>query len=417
MREPQVLTRRMVELWHTDPGFSVSFLDLFAHGVDSAGSELCISRELALDVARANASLAGWTSPVGIAEPELAFLRSFATFLATTGLAAWSSQDCFAGYRSEGGLTKPLAMPLTPSGRRLAGHIARLAAASPNTDVHRHTAASGGPHRIDALAAQLATVKQRAFEADAAADVDQALEQLAAGRLGVALALAWRARRFDLSNAAACAIVRAVQAEVADQLPQLGDTDWLSPVERVEGWLSSDEAGLLARCVAGAPAQPDGAVIEIGSYKGRSTLAIALAISQLCRPYRLMAIDPHDGYAFGDGSNTRDALVETLRANAVAEGVDVICGRSTEVTMPPAIAFAFIDGLHDPDSVRADYEHVLPWLVPGGLLAFHDYFEHFPGLVEAVGELLMDETFALVGYVDWLVVLRRGGLRGASSWQ
>jgi len=406
MPDPEALARRMIELRYSDPGFSVSFLDLFAHGIAPACSEIRLDLDLSLEIAVANASLAGWASPAAIGQPELEFLRSFTVFLETAGLIQQSLNDCWANCPGRSISMAPRTVALTPSGRHLAKHIARLANAVPTADAAQHSAEGSATDPVEALATRLAAVKQRTFESEATADLDRAVAEFEAGRLGLALAFAWRARRFDLHHPRATALIRAIKAEVADRLPQLEGAEWLSPVDEIEGWLSDEEARLLARCVAGAPGHRDGAVVEIGSYKGRSTLAIALAIAQLRRPLSLTTIDLHDGYRFGDGTNTHDALVENLRANGVAASVDVICARSTDVALPGKVVFVFIDGLHDPDSVRADYGHVLPVLVPGGLLAFHDYFEHFPGLLEAVGDLLMDERFELVGYAGWLVVLR-----------
>jgi hypothetical protein len=57
--------------------------------------------------------------------------------------------------------------------------------------------------------------------------------------------------------------------------------------------------------------------------------------------------------------------------------------------------------------VRADHEHIAPLLVPGGLLAFHDYFEHYPGIVRLVDELMQSGELRFIECADRLVVLER----------
>ena len=54
---------------------------------------------------------------------------------------------------------------------------------------------------------------------------------------------------------------------------------------------------------------------------------------------------------------------------------------------PDQIALIFIDGDHSYDGVMHDIEHYLPRVVPGGLVAFHDYWRE-EGVAQAVNELL-----------------------------
>ena len=148
-------------------------------------------------------------------------------------------------------------------------------------------------------------------------------------------------------------------------------------------------------------------MLEIGSYKGRSTLAIGLAISELGLPLHLMAVDPHEGYRFGDGADTYAVLSSNLTRNGLDRLVTVVRAASTDVRLETPIAFALIDGLHDAESVRADHAHISPFLVEGGLIAFHDYFEHYPGILDFVDELLTTDRYEFVDCADRLVILRR----------
>ena len=51
--------------------------------------------------------------------------------------------------------------------------------------------------------------------------------------------------------------------------------------------------------------------------------------------------------------------------------------------------------------------HFAPHVVPGGLIAFHDYFEHCPGVKQCVDELLLEGACEFVTHRDRLIVCRK----------
>jgi len=53
-----------------------------------------------------------------------------------------------------------------------------------------------------------------------------------------------------------------------------------------------------------------------------------------------------------------------------------------------SLDFVFIDAQHDYDSVKEDIALWLPKVIPGGLLCGHDYEPKFPGVVNAVDDML-----------------------------
>jgi predicted O-methyltransferase YrrM len=55
----------------------------------------------------------------------------------------------------------------------------------------------------------------------------------------------------------------------------------------LEGWLTEAQARRLFACATAA--RPAGAVVEIGSFRGRSTVVLALGAGSV------VAIDPHAG--------------------------------------------------------------------------------------------------------------------------
>src|SRR5262249_36709919 len=70
----------------------------------------------------------------------------------------------------------------------------------------------------------------------------------------------------------------------------------LKEIRSIEGWLSDSEADLLmaaaARAMRGTEVHP---IVEIGSYCGKSTVALGRVALSLKRKARICAIDPHEG--------------------------------------------------------------------------------------------------------------------------
>jgi predicted O-methyltransferase YrrM len=231
--------------------------------------------------------------------------------------------------------------------------------------------------------------------------------ELSKGESAAALAWAMLSQRLAPNNPAASRSIRIVRQRVSTLIPVVDTEVPVVAMSKVEGWFTADEAALLVRCATAAPRDAAGGVVELGSYRGRSTVAIALAIQRSGKPIRMTAIDPHADYAFGDGSNTYQSLIGTLADNGVEALVDVISARSVDVEFDKPLSMVFIDALHDESSVRADYRHVAPHLLPGGLILFHDYTDGFPGVVNVVNDLLLSGSYELVGFVDSLISLRR----------
>lgn len=143
----------------------------------------------------------------------------------------------------------------------------------------------------------------------------------------------------------------------------------------IAGWLTRDEAGLLFDAAAAAPRGE--AVVEIGSFAGKSTVALALG-ARAGRGARVCAVDPHAGSAETAAVtgylDTFGMFKANLERHGAAGQVEVVRDFSVAAAarFGRPVAFLFIDGAHGYRSVRADYESWFPKVVDGGLVAFHD---------------------------------------------
>jgi predicted O-methyltransferase YrrM len=143
----------------------------------------------------------------------------------------------------------------------------------------------------------------------------------------------------------------------------------LSLVMSIEGMLSETEAALLFRLASEAT----GPIVEIGSYRGRSTVALALG-SRAGANVPVYAIDPHedftepDGFVFGRADAV--AFTQALIEAAVVDIVRVVELPASAVTLNRPISLLWIDGNHD--QALDDARRFIWNISGGGRIAFHD---------------------------------------------
>jgi predicted O-methyltransferase YrrM len=160
----------------------------------------------------------------------------------------------------------------------------------------------------------------------------------------------------------------------------------------IHGWMTQDELEWLAE-----QASQRSTIAEIGSYRGRSTRALAENTAGT-----IIAIDTWDGSS-DFTPEQRAGLFEDFQRNMA--GLDNVRPlRMTSLEASESLGdrqfdMIFIDAEHDYDNVKADIQAWLPRLKPGGLLCGHDYIDCYPGVLRAVGELV--PGFGLAGYSIW----------------
>ena len=159
-----------------------------------------------------------------------------------------------------------------------------------------------------------------------------------------------------------------------------------------EDWYSAECLEMLARLAVAVMVRPTVRkyqFIEIGSWEGKSTIAIAQRIA----PRVLVAVDTWLGspdHESADIAHSRDVLAQ-FKANLAATKVSNVRiekqdWRDLEWKQP--LAFVHLDGDHAYEAVSAQIETLRPLIAPGGILCGHDYWQYFPGVVKAVATCL-----------------------------
>lgn len=175
----------------------------------------------------------------------------------------------------------------------------------------------------------------------------------------------------------------------------------------VEGWLTPAEGEMLFRLAAACP--PGGTIVEIGSWKGRSTTWLAEGAS-LSSGTRIFAIDPHEPYISDPQADSLGDFRANLERLGLTALVTAIIARSqaAAVSFDQPIDLLFIDGDHDPGPVTADLTLWMPKLREGGWAALHDVRNRkWPGVSRGLSRLLWTSTtLADVRFADSMAVMK-----------
>jgi MMP 1-O-methyltransferase len=132
----------------------------------------------------------------------------------------------------------------------------------------------------------------------------------------------------------------------------------------VPGWLTDEEGEALyelARACSGK-----GVIVEIGSWKGKSTVCLGLG-SRAGASVPVYAVDPHADYRFGDFKDN----VERAGIQKLVRPVASLSQAAADGFNEP-IELLFVDGSHEYHLVLEDFEKWVPKVVEGGWVAFHD---------------------------------------------
>jgi len=226
---------------------------------------------------------------------------------------------------------------------------------------------------------------------------------------------------------------------------RLPDLDWAEFCRVAQQFKGDDmgsfvERGFLYQLACAAPACAQ--VIEVGSWMGASTCFLAAGIGRAAtgvraeagatrseetqKVGRVFAVDNFQGLslcgedvAWYQRHFRKLGMTSTLdkfRANGEALGLsrymepvvsDSLAAAEQLREMRGSVDLIFIDGDHSYEGCCADIEAWLPFLKPGGVMAFHDFGSRASGVTQAIFETIKAGRFAeIVGVAGTIIAFR-----------
>ncbi len=176
-------------------------------------------------------------------------------------------------------------------------------------------------------------------------------------------------------------------------------TEAAAAADKIQGWMAWEELAYLA-----TKAKAANTVVELGSWKGRSTKAMAMT----CKG-KIYAVDSWKGSTNGDATGVeadergRETIKGEFFDNVATEHRNVIpidCEHAFAGTalkhLAGSVDYQFIDGDHAYEHVKRDIKTALTLAAPGGIISGHDLNEEavkracdelLPGYSHVVGSI------------------------------
>ena len=195
--------------------------------------------------------------------------------------------------------------------------------------------------------------------------------------------------------------------------------DELRAVAAVEGWMTDGQLRRLWDAAGAVSA--DGRIVEIGSFRGRSTIVLALGAPPAAT---VVAIDPHAGGDRGPGEieaeaargqRDHEAFVANVAAAGVADKVEHLrlTSRDAQSSFAGAVDLLHVDGAHRYSPARDDIADWGARVRLGGRMLIHDSFSSIGVTGAQLRVLVFSRRWEYVGRTRSLAEYRRVDLTGA----
>lgn len=190
---------------------------------------------------------------------------------------------------------------------------------------------------------------------------------------------------------------------------------WQDQIEPIQGWCSPVAGVTLYHLVQNKIPVP--VVVELGSWKGRSSAWMAAALADQQSPGKIVCVDTWQGtpsekeHADLLAQYHPDQLYQEFLDNMEKLGVRdwVVPVRMTTVEAAKAwpldqpIGLLFIDADHDYYAVRRDFELWSGYVKDGGVIVFDDV-PNWPGPTRLISELPSWYKHMAYSHNQWIVL-------------
>ncbi len=193
-----------------------------------------------------------------------------------------------------------------------------------------------------------------------------------------------------------------------------GPKDLEGILSKVEGMLTLNEGRYLCRLAQLNPGK--GPIVEIGSWKGKSTIWLALG-AMAVRGDKVYAIDPHtplleEGYVEDTEAdfrrNIEEAEIDSQVVSMVMTSEEAVKGWNKPVGL------LWIDGDHRYEQVKRDFLLWEPHVIEGGIIAMHDTIRKKGPKRVLWEEVFHSDHFQDISIVDNITAARK--VKKTSLW-
>ncbi len=191
-------------------------------------------------------------------------------------------------------------------------------------------------------------------------------------------------------------------------------TDIRASLQQVEATIMQREVPFLA-LLAAYPASP-GCVLEIGAFKGASTIVLSRA-ARAAGDECIWTVDPFTSPCATDpdlaGGSGYPEFLSNLEKTGEEPFVRVFQGFSRDLAKQwnQPIRLLWIDGDHTYRGTKQDFDLFSPFLADGAIIAFHDVLATQPGPCRVfLHEVLLSPEFGpcgLSGSIGWAQHVQR----------
>ncbi len=183
-------------------------------------------------------------------------------------------------------------------------------------------------------------------------------------------------------------------------------------VADVEGWMSPGQGATLFDSATNCP--KDGRIVEIGSFRGRSTIVLATAADP---SVEIVAIDPHagndrgpqeiDGFA-DEAADDHAVFTANLIAAGVADRVRHVREFSDTALdlVDGSVDVLYVDGAHRYGPALADIRAWGDRVSDGGTMLIHDSFSSIGVTLAILRPLVFSRRFRYVGRSRSMTIYR-----------
>jgi hypothetical protein len=192
--------------------------------------------------------------------------------------------------------------------------------------------------------------------------------------------------------------MQSVAARLPDGFEQF-TTDLLKEMEPVEGYLAPNEMRFLALMAACPTA--DGEILEIGSFKGKSTIILAKAGTGIVNAVDPMTAPSETDPDLRGQSSSFDDFTRNITEHGVSYRIKFHQTFSYELakSWTTPLRLLWIDGDHTYAGTKLDFDGFAPHLVDKGIVAIHDTLHEFEGGARVFLEsVLRSPNFGACGF-------------------